>query len=437
MSNNTIADLRRAAAERERDERRPPGILGAYFDYQLNSSPFPDVKFAQQASLILGSVALARRFTTDRKNWSLLYGVAIGETGCGKEASADALETVLEASGLGERCGPRSYTSAAGVASALAKQPAHLSVQDEFGDTLKMAQAAGQSHKRQSFSLLRQLWGMSSRGDGGRLRPAGYATQGMTPKQREQLEVIVQRPSPVLLGLTTPGQILDALSIQDLQNGLLNRLLIVVSDRELSPMADVPPAPVPRSLIAWLKKTSGLALGKVDAHDAEHPPEPVVVPFGKAAWKVIRDFELDVVARRKELIADRSGLQDVWVRTVEMSMRIALIVAVSMGETTISSEAATWSTTYMQEMSTGLQKLLSANLAGSDSERVSQQLLQVIDEQPGITLSELARVSPLCKFHRSRERQEFLIGLLEAERIRAEKTKPLRGKATARYFKIY
>lgn len=434
---NDIADLRRAAAERERDERRPPGQLGAYFDYQLDASPFPDVKFAQQAALMLGSVALARRYKTDRKNWSVLYAVAIGETGAGKEASADCLETVLEAAGLGGRCGPRSYTSEAGVASALVRQPAHLSIQDEFGDTLKMSQAIGQSHKKQSFSLLRQIWGMSSRADGGRLRPAGYATQSMTAKQREALEVIVQRPAPVLLGLTTPVQILDALSIQDLQNGLLNRLLIAVSDRELSPMADVPPVPVPPSLIVWLKKTAGLALGKVDAHDAEHPPKPVVVPFGKAAWRIIRAFEQDVIRRRKELKADGAGLQDVWVRTVEMSMRISLIIAVSLNENTISSEAATWAARYMLEMSEGVQKLLSANLAGSDSERVSQQLLQAIDQQPGITLSELARIAPLVKFHRSRDRREFLTGLMEAERIRIEVTKPLRGNPKSRYFKIY
>ena len=429
------ASIQECLAANERERLRPPGILADFFDFHIDGAARQNAPLAQLTALVFGSVILGRRYVTDRGNWAMLYALGIANTGAGKERSRDALESVLFAAGLEARIGPRTYTSAAAVSSALQQAPVHLSIADEFGDALQGAQDRGQAHKKAHFALLREVFGMGARRDGGRLLPQAYATQNMSKAAREELSRIVERPSITLLGLSTPRQLTDALSGADLASGLLNRFLVVRAVQEARPMREDTDAAIPPKLVAWAKSHAALALGAVDAHDFEHPPEPVVVPFLPSGWEAIRALEARVIDRINDLARDGEGFEATWARCVEISMRVALIVAVAMGRNKIDSEAARWAADFVFDLTDQLQKLLQNNLAESEAERVSKRLLAVIQERPGVPLSQLARCAPLVSFKR-RDRWEFLASLVESGEIRTEVTKH-RGKQLNRYFPTY
>ena len=151
-----------------RERMRPPGILGEFFDFHLAGAAQPSLVFARQASLMLGSIVMARRYRSAYGNWPVVYGLSVGTTGCGKERSRAALQYVLNEAGCIERCGARGFTSPAAVTSSLAAHPSLLVIQDEFGDLLANSKDRGQGYQRQVLSLYRELWGQAGLYDGGR-----------------------------------------------------------------------------------------------------------------------------------------------------------------------------------------------------------------------------------------------------------------------------
>jgi hypothetical protein len=406
-----------------------PGVLGEAVAWIAATAHKPQPLFDVQAALALGSVALARRYMTDNNNWSSLYLLNVGRSGAGKEHAKHAIEAALEAASLGSLVGPGRFASEAGVLSCLLHTPACIAIVDEFGKTLEESSHPNNVLAHGTMRYLIEVFGRA----GGVLRPTAYSTAGLSSKQAEDMtQRFVRNPALTLLGMTTPDPLFAAVGSGWVRDGSLNRLLIVHSDIGRQPARQAPDAEVPASVIAWLQdvRTRAPGCGNLAGMDvgATLSPTPIVVAIDAAARALFDAFELDNIKRANEL--DEEGLGGMLERCTEIAMRVSLIVAMSMGASTVTSDAASWAIEYVHVHAERNVDQLRMHLADSPFERLVNQLLAFITARGarGATVGELQSGCRAYRAANSRMADEAIARLVHADIIRVDETKSARGR---------
>lgn len=367
-----------------------PGILQDVVNYYETTAIMAQPQFAVQTAIALGSVAMGRRWTTSQRNFTSLFLLNIGETGCGKEHAKTVIEAMLDAAGIGNLIGPSGYTSASGVFSALLQRPTHIAVVDELGRALKSAANRNMQHKADSLTAIMEAFGRQD----GALRPQGYATLGLTKEQQESFEKVVRRPSLTLLGMSTPSEFYGAISGGDVASGLLNRFLIVKTEIDEQMSQERRMVEVSDRLKDWLREASSAhgGEGNLSGLDtADMPPSPVVVAFTRPALDMLRDYEAELlVAKRSNR---ESGLDAMHNRSREIAMRISLIVARSMGQVEIGPEPMQWAIDYVRFYSARTIAMFSENMADSDHQAAVKAVYAKVQKAGlrGITVAELEK----------------------------------------------
>ena len=365
-----------------------PGTLQDVVAYYETTAIKTQPQFAVQAAIALGAVALGRRWVTDQRNFSNLYLLNIGETGCGKEHAKTVIEAMLDAAQLGHLLGPAGYTSASGVFSALISRPIHVSVIDELGRTLKSAANRNMQHKADSLTAIMECFGRQD----GVLRPQGYATIGLTKEQAEAFEKVIRRPSLTLLGMSTPSEFYGAISGGDIASGLLNRFLIVKSEIGVQMSQERRIVPIGDRIIGWLKAhaTAHSEAGNLTGTNTyDMPPAPVLVPFSRAALDILRTYEAELVQSIKA--ENESGLEAMYNRSREIAMRISLIVARSMGQDEIGPEPMQWAIDYVRFYNQRAIAMFRDNMAESSHQAICKAVYAKIKKSglKGMTEAEL------------------------------------------------
>ena len=382
-----------------------PGCLQDVVNGYSVSAIKPQPQFAVQAAIAFGSTVMGRRWVTDRRNFSSLYLLNIGETGSGKEHTKTVLEQYLEQAGLEDLIGPAGYTSGAGVMSTLINKPVHVSVVDELGRQLKAASASGMQHKADALTAIMECFGRQD----GTLRPQGYSTMTLKSSEAEKLEKYVRRPSLTLVGMSTPSEFMKAIGGGDVASGLLNRFLIVKSEIGVQLSQRNTTSTISDRLAKWANEHAHAHDGDLDAgniHDM--PSNPIEVPFTQEAEKLLREYEERLVeAIRKET---GSGLEAMYNRSREIAMRLSLIIARSMGQDSIGVDAMQWSIDYVEHYAAETIAMFRSNMSEGPFDAACKAVFVKIDEagSEGITESQLARgVSAFANMDR-RKRADVL-----------------------------
>lgn len=367
-----------------------PGILQDVVNYYETTAIKTQPQFAVQTAIALGSVAMGRRWTTSQRNFTSLYLLNIGETGCGKEHAKTVIEAMLDAASLGNLIGPSGYTSASGVFSALLSRPTHVAVIDELGRALKSAANRNMQHKADSLTAIMEAFGRQD----GALRPQGYATLGLTKEQQESFEKVIRRPSLTLLGMSTPSEFYGAISGGDVASGLLNRFLIVKSEIGAQMSQERRMVGISDRIKDWLREaaTAYSSEGNLSGTDsADLPPNPVVVQFTREALDLLRDYESELLSAIKA--ENESGLEAMHNRSREIAMRISLIVARSMGQTEIGPDPMRWAIDYVRFYSGRTIDMFKENMAESDHQAAVKACFAKIQKAglKGVTEAELEK----------------------------------------------
>lgn len=406
-----------------------PGALGEAVSWIAATAHKPQPLFDVQAALALGSVAAARRFVTDNNNWSSLYLLNVGRSGAGKEHAKHAIEALLEAAQIGNLIGPSRFASEAGVLSCLLQTPACIAIVDEFGKTLEESSHPNNILAHGTMRYLIEVFGRA----GGVLRPTAYSTAGLSSKQAEELgQRFVRNPALTLLGMTTPDPLFAAVGSGWVRDGSLNRLLIVHSDIGRQPARHVPAIDPPAGVVQWLQdmrtRTTGTGnLAGVDV-GATLSPTPIVVPIEASARLLFEAFEQDNIKRANSM--DQEGLGGMFERCTEISMRVALIVALSMGVSSVTPDAAAWSIEYVRTHAERNIDQMRLNLADSPFERLTNQILAYIQRcaERGATVRDLQSGCRAFRSAPSRMAEEALARLVHAELVEAKETPSTRGR---------
>jgi len=404
-----------------------PGVLGEVVTYSAKTCIKSQPQFDVQAALALGSVLMGRRFITNNRNMSGLYFLNVAKTGTGKEHANTVIEDVLEASGLIGLRGPNGYTSATGVLSTLKDKPCHITVIDEFGSYLQSAAAKGNQHRADAMVMLMEAFGRQTK----TLRNLGYATLSLNDTQKKAMKVEVRSPSITLIGMTTPETFYDAIGSKDVASGFLNRLLIVESKRprELSRIPDQ--VDVSESVIAWARATAAAVsddAGDLTDNGHEFPPEPVVVPFSRAAHGLFRDYEQTITDRQNAM--DHLSLADMMNRSREIAMRLSLIVAHSMGEREINEIAAQWAIDYVDYYLRQTLDAMQVNISEGGTDEIRKKVAQAIEKSgtAGLKINELIKQVPKLGNLKKHERDGVLAMVCEDFPIERLQQQPEGGR---------
>ena len=412
------------------DADKIPGVLGQVEDYYNQTSIVKQPAFAGVASIALGSVALARLYIAraGQDSYSGLYLCEVVGTGGGKEYARAVVEEFLTAAGLDTLIGPSGYTSAAGVFSALLAQPSHFAYIDELGRHLAASKKSGDSHQQQVITELLKLWGAL----GVPFRYRGYATTLLSEKQKEALRQVVKAPSITLLGASTPSTLYEAVGTAGILDGFLNRLLFFFGDDEAHADAFVTrpaPVPLPTDVVTWLREVqlvepqepnSNLAHANTRNHDVK--PEPVVLRYDDRAHAAMLDFQSDVETRKGA--ATKSGLAEIYMRTVEKAIRLALIAAVSDRSDVIKPNHAEWAARRAMASDSALERAAAGNLAETDHGKLCNAIWRAINKHmpDGIAEGSLASVCRPYREARGWERKAALETLSADRRMTTKKS---------------
>lgn len=397
---------------------RIPGVLGLGVDWLLKNSKKPQPIYATQAMLGLGATVLGRRYRTDQDNWPSLFLPVLGLSATGKEAIKYGIETILTEAGLDSLIGPSKYTSDSGLLSSLIHQPSHICVSDEFGKILASASDPGNIGMRSMLRMMMEVWGRVD----GVLRPVGYATAGLNQDAIDKLNArIVYKPALTFVGLSTPDAFYDALTRGALADGFVNRQLIVECKESRKPSIFQPKTAKPEPLIQWCKDLAPTGFmvngqfAEIADDSAREPSNVTVVPFSDAAMERVRQFDAWCIEQMNELQAE--GLAELYGRTNEISMRVALIVALSCESRTIELEHLDWAIAYVSYWTRETIQSARFRISDGDMDAAMKDVERLLKEKAdGLTMRELRQRSR--KFAALAPRQQIdVMQSLQADQV--------------------
>lgn len=412
-----VASVKVARALEEAPEQtnhllNPPGILGEVTRWVNLTARKPQPMFAVQTAIAFAATVLGRRFVTTQRNWPSLYLLNIGLSSSGKEHAKTAVDQLLEACDLSALIGPASYTSNSGVLSALHSKPTHLTVIDEFGKELEQASVKNNARAQSMLKSLIEVWGRCD----GTLRPQGFSTFGMSDADAKKLaERSVRNPALTLLGMTTPGTFFDTIGSAAARDGFLNRFLIVESDigRQVNQMSAQ--HPVPTSIVQWAQSMQAASSGLVDpASTPSLSPSAVTVDMSREAMELFRNFDAECVGLMDQYEA--YGLAEMFGRTNEIAMRLALVVAVGCATevpVAVDGPSAAWAIQYARYHALRTVERLRTSVHDSEFEASKQQVLKLLVKhaERGMTVAEINRSSLRFRGMTQRQQTELLNSL--------------------------
>ena len=368
----------------------PPGILGQVAQWIGVTSRKPQPQFDVQAAISFCATVMGRRYVTTQRNWPSLYLLNIGKSASGKEHGKWAVEKLLEECGLDRLIGPSNYTSNSGVLSALGKQPSHITIIDEFGKVLEASTVKASARAASARTALMECWGRCD----GTIRPQGFSTFGMSAKDAERAEDrSIRNPALTLLAMTTPESFFESIQSAAARDGFLNRFLIVESDMGRQVGRPVVSAPVPQTVIDWSAEThahAGLANPDITGNLAAVPK---MVGILKEADALFHSFEAEAVSLMDQY--ETAGLSEMFGRANEVAMRLALVVAVASGWSSINADHAQWAIDYVRHYTIRAADRLATSVADSEFEAVCKQVITLIGKagENGLTEREISKSS--------------------------------------------
>jgi len=400
------------AKEQSADVVRPTGVLGQIYDYYNVTSGNDQKGFAVQSAMACCSLILGRGFKTNFENYTSLYFLNVGETATGKEHAKRVFEKVMQSVGLGNLLAGDGYTSSGAVMSTLLDKPRHGVCTDELGRYLEaaMSKNGGNNNQREANTALMECFGRRD----GIVRPRNYSSMTLKKKDADEIRNrLVHNPAITWLGMTTPSTFFNAIDINSVTDGFINRFIISISDAEPDIRRHKEPVEVPDTIINWVKAI----MARNDTHHiASEAAQEVVVPLSEAANEAQIQFQIELLGTRKAL--KKYGMDGLVGRINEQAMCLSLIHTLSEDPNarSVSEASMNWAIDYMRECLNKTTERLKFSISHSEHEADKKQILSHLRSQgeDGMLWSAMLKTPPYSK-HKSKDLKEILASLREAE----------------------
>lgn len=290
-------------------------------------APYSQPALSMAASLCCWGALTGRKVQNATGIRPNLYAIGLGPSGCGKDSARQAIKLLMEAAGVDEHhLGSEDLASDSALMAEVAEMPAVLYLLDELGhmlDAQRGTKAAG--HAKLIMPTFTRLFSSSKSTMTGK----AYADR----ESRKPLRI--HQPCVSLYGTSVAERVWQAMTADDVGDGLLNRFLIWHADPEPAyrdGFGDHDNADLVHRVQAWHNFSAHEAGQEGDGNLAGLlRVRPVVVQATSEAEQLLREFrqEAEKTGRKMSRSADASEarLFPLWVRTHEQACKLALILA--------------------------------------------------------------------------------------------------------------
>jgi hypothetical protein len=246
----------------------------------------------------------------------------------------------------------------------------------------------------------------------------------------------VRNPALSLLAMTTPGTFFESIGSAAARDGFLNRFLIVESDigRQVNQMTAK--LSVPGSVADWANARQAQSGGLVDPTLTPGvAPVPIEVDMSGAAMELFRNFDAECVALMGQY--EQHGLAEMFGRTNEIAMRLALIVALGSSGTlpqTVDGPSAAWAIQYVRYHALRTVERLKTSVHDSEFEAAKQQVMVLLRKagDRGMTERDLDKASRKFRGMTQRQQVELLNSLQFVGHTQRVELTPTSGRGKPR-----
>lgn len=359
-----------------------PGLVGEIAAYINKTSVKPQPNLALAAALVLCGTVMGRKVRTRTDLRTNLYIVAIADSGSGKEHARKAIKRLLQDCGAMHLLGAEGLASAPGLFAAFMKAPSCLLLLDEVGRFFKQVMSPkAPSYMQEIATMLMKLFGSA---DSAFMEP-------LKAEHANNAARLVQQPCVGMYGTTVPGRMFESLTIADIIDGFLPRLLTVHSDtpdpEKQQAVDKTPDAELIRTLELWIARpVNAYAAGNLDLN-----PNPLYVDFSPEAQQVFDEFEAANRVRKAQTRG--TGLDAMWARADEHAMKLALVMACGrkFDNPVIEATDASWACELVTFLFDRSIAEIDVNVSENEHESILKKVLHFVAERGVVAKSELLR----------------------------------------------
>jgi hypothetical protein len=337
----------------------PRGLLGHATQYVHDTAALPNRWLSMATALSALAKGLDRKVLGpgDAGNSVILWLLLVAETGAGKQHALNCIRMLLKAMGVEWAIVASGLGSVQGIEEILegttkfAQNPSPLVVIDEVGRWLSRISSKGQTGNVSEIpGTLQSLWGWPPQ-----LEWLGSKTKGKEMKA-------VHGPAFALFGASTEKKLIRALTKDQVENGFVNRMLLVNVGR--GALERIEPKYEWSRFPQWLGDALKAVVGEPAPKDASIRLElggTVLRDFRRIGWglgakELWTNFEREV--RGMPSVDDR----DLWIRAPEQALRLATIVTVYRGSSLVEVEDWQWAEEVVRYSMRQLIHALQSNL---------------------------------------------------------------------------
>lgn len=398
----------------------PVPILNEIADWMDSRSRQPQRQNTIHSTIALGSVLCGRIYLSTDGNTSSLYLMVLGGTGVGKNYTKEAIKDFLATCGYHDLLSGSGNTSSGAVFSAMIESPCHIQVIDEIGKHLQTARKQVNGQMAEAFSTLTEVYSSTT----SLMLPKNYSNMGKRKSERlSKKEQMVHSPAVTILGLATPGQVYENLSTTEIEDGFLNRLIVVDMTVPPSPRQRKPRQHIGEELIEWAHSIRNIQPnGRTDLTGVETnhtmPPKTIDVNFADGVLDLFDNFYENLRERESK---GEFILPDLTRRWNENAMRMATMMAVCENPSNpmVSEEIAIWCIGYVQFYGTQFMTNVANKVADSDFHRLCLTINDLVTRSGdrGMTERDLSLFSRLFASTSPNHREQAFKALINEEKI--------------------
>ena len=307
--------------------RTPSPLINRFVDYINHSSTEYIEQYSVFTAFCFFSHLYSRQYIGETGLSTGIYGLLVGKTGIGKNYCKEALSNEqFEQLNINQLGG---VTSASGLFTSLVRNPSILMVSDEIGDKIN----SNDEHSKSTWRLIREISNTRL------LKEDGYSGRRNGIIEEKKDTYSIKYPALTMLGMTTPKQLTSGLSNNDIENGTVNRLIII--DAEVKEIVINE-----RELIFELSQELMLELANCGTElpaDTYHnktyskSPKLKLIKFSGDDRKRMSQMRLKMLSGKNS---------EYTVRSVEKAIRLAMIITISKGLETILTADLDWCIEY-------------------------------------------------------------------------------------------
>jgi hypothetical protein len=375
----------------------PVGLLSEIVDFTLETSKYPQPEIALAGAVALLAVLTGRKVCDEIDTRTNVYVLTVNPARSGKDRPREVNKEILYLANGQDMVGPERIGSHAGLISWVDKSPAILFQIDELGRLLATTKNASKSPHL--YSIPTVLMSLYSSATNVWIADA-YADTKKTKA--------VDQPHCVVLGTTTAETLWPNLSTENVEDGLMGRLLVFEGRGYVDFHEGVKKLPVPSGIVQaaqwWVQFKPGGNGNLGDFH-----PIPQVVKHEPEAWEMFMAHVRDINQRRKHENAFRAA---VWSGTAEKTAKLALIHACSRARGTpsyITVQDVTWAKHLANWLTRKMLLKCSEEVSENEVEAKSKRILKIVGAKR-ISRNELIRK---LQWIRPRERREVLDDMVQ------------------------